>query len=168
MSKVYTKRGDMGETDLIGGVRTTKADLRVDCYGTMDETNAQIGMAYALLDQEDIKSVLRQIQVRLFAMGTELATADMGKSNQKNRISGGDVEFLEQTIDSYQEKLTPRNEFLVPGGTPASAALHVARTVARRFERELIRLNADNPVSPVMLKYQIPCLSLPGQKKKTG
>lgn len=154
MLRLYTRRGDTGETDLLGGVRTSKDDCRVDCYGTMDETNASIGLAYSLIKDRDMKSALRQIQTRLFVMGAELACADDGsRSRLKDRISGADVDFLEALIDRYQATVIPRDGFLIPGGNAASAALHVARTVARRFERHLIRLNREAPVSDEILRY---------------
>jgi len=154
MVRLYTKRGDSGETDLLGGVRISKDDCRVDCYGTMDEVNANIGLAYSLLKDGDMKSALRQIQTRLFAMGAELACADgESRSRLKDRISDADVNFLEALIDRYQASVIPRDGFLIPGGNAASAALHVARTVARRFERHLIRLNREAPVSGEILKY---------------
>jgi ATP:cob(I)alamin adenosyltransferase len=153
MIKIYTKRGDFGETDLFGGMRISKDHNRVECYGTMDEVNSNIGLAYSLLKNEDMRSAQRQIQKRLFVMGSELASVNSGDRRLKDRISAADVSYLEEFIDRYQSSVTPRDGFLVPGGTTASAALHVARTVARRFERHLIRLKKEADVSEEILKY---------------
>lgn len=153
MLKVYTKKGDFGETDLYGGTRVSKGDCRVDCYGTMDEVNANIGLAYSLLKDEDMKAALRQVQKRLFVMGAELASDDNGRSKLKDRISDADAGFLEEFIDRYQAMVIPRDGFLIPGGDTASAALHVARTVARRFERHLIRMKTEVPVSDEIIRY---------------
>lgn len=153
MLKVYTKRGDMGETDLFGGMRISKDDGRVECYGTMDEVNSNIGLAYSFISNEEMKSTLRQIQKRLFVMGAELASDENGLGKLKERISDADVESLEETIDKYQEIVTPRNGFLIPGGTTASAALHVARTVVRRLERLQVSLNKEAMVSNEITRY---------------
>jgi ATP:cob(I)alamin adenosyltransferase len=153
MLKVYTKRGDSGETDLYGGTKVSKDDCRVECYGTMDEANSAIGLAYSLAKDGDLKTALRQIQKRLFVMGAELASDENGRTKLRDRISEADVDFLERLIDGYQAEVVPRDGFLIPGGTCASAALHVARTVARRFERRLIRLKEKAPVSGEILKY---------------
>ncbi|HWQ78606.1 MAG TPA: cob(I)yrinic acid a,c-diamide adenosyltransferase [Anaerovoracaceae bacterium] len=153
MLKVYTKRGDSGETDLFGGMRISKDDCRVECYGTMDEVNSNIGLAYSLLKDEDMKAALRQVQKRLFVMGAELASDEKGRSKLRDRISSADVDSLEGLIDRYQAMVTPRDGFLIPGGTMASAALHVARTVTRRFERHLIRMKKEAPVSDEIIRY---------------
>lgn len=153
MGKVYTKRGDFGETDLFGGMRVSKDHKRIECCGTMDEVNSHIGLAYSLIENADIKLVLRQIQKRLFVLGAELASDENGRNKLKDRISNKDVVLLEETIDRYQAAVTPRNGFLIPGGTTASAALHVARTVARRFERLLFGLKKEADVSDEIVKF---------------
>lgn len=153
MVKVYTKRGDFGETDLFGGMRISKDNKRVECYGTMDEVNSHIGLAYSLLENADMKNVLRQIQKRFFIMGAELASDENGLNKLQERISVADIVFLEKTIDRYQEAVTQRDGFLIPGGTTASAALHVARTVVRRFERLLVTLKKEEAVSDEIVRY---------------
>jgi len=153
MVKVYTKRGDFGETDLYGGTRISKDDERVACYGTLDEVNSSIGLAYSLLKDDELRIVLRQIQLRLFVMGAELASDENGSSKLKDRISFRDITFLEETIDRYQEEVIPRTGFIVPGGTASSAALHVARTVARRLERQLVGLKRERYISDEVLKF---------------
>ncbi len=153
MGKVYTRRGDFGETDLYGGARISKDHKRVECYGTMDEVNAHIGLAYSLLENADMKIVLRQIQKRLFVIGAELASDENGLNQLKERITDADVVFLEKTIDRYQANVTPRDGFLIPGGTIASAALHVSRTAARRFERLLVGLKKEEAVREEVVQY---------------
>lgn len=153
MIKVYTKRGDSGETDLFGGSRISKDNCRVECYGTLDEANSSIGFAYSLIEDYEIKRILRKIQDKLFVMGAELASDENGLKNLKEKIIDADIAFLEGVIDKYQEIVTPRNGFIIPGGTTASAALHVARTVVRRLERLLVRYGKEMSVGENVAKY---------------
>ncbi|MFN3266914.1 MAG: cob(I)yrinic acid a,c-diamide adenosyltransferase [Deinococcales bacterium] len=141
--KIYTKTGDSGETGLYGGERVPKTAQRVEAYGTVDECNSAIGMARASLEDDELDAVLAQIQNALFDVGADLATPS-GSQYEKNlvRIDREDVTKLEQLIDKYQLECPEFTGFIHPSGTPAAAALHLARTIARRAEREVLRLEA--------------------------
>lgn len=148
--KIYTKTGDAGDTSLLGGVRVSKADRRVEAYGAVDETNAAIGVARAALGEgtaQDISAMLDQIQRDLFALGAQLADArepEARSSAQATahgaKIALGDaaVARLERWIDELEAALPPLRAFILPGGTLAGAQLHLARTVARRAERRML------------------------------
>lgn len=153
MGSIYTRKGDRGETSLFGGTRIQKSDLRVECYGTVDEANSTVGFAYSLSESKEIRDLLRHLQKRLFTLGAELASDPKGISLLGDRISEQDITFLEETIDQYQEILEPQRSFVIPGGTAASAALHVARTVVRRTERKLVRLAGREPEYQIILKF---------------
>lgn len=153
MGGVYTKKGDKGETGLYGGTRIPKNNLRVECYGTIDEVVSNIGSAYSLIKDEELRQVLRHIQKRLFSVGAELASDENGIKKLSGRISEDDVVYLENTIDRYQSILSPQKGFIIPGGTAASAVLHVARTVTRRAERNLVSLKKEQDVSDSIIKF---------------
>jgi cob(I)alamin adenosyltransferase len=137
--KIYTKTGDDGTTGLFGGARVDKDDARVEAYGTVDELNAVIGVARAASPPAEIATLLAEIQEQLFVAGAELATA-AGKEDKlpMKLLDAGDVERLERAIDGTEAGLPPLANFILPGGAPAGAALHHARTVCRRAERSLI------------------------------
>jgi cob(I)alamin adenosyltransferase len=141
--KIYTKTGDTGDTGLFGGGRVPKDDPRVEAYGDVDELNAVIGMARAVEQMPRIDEVLVPLQRDLFAIGALLATPDREKMAlhlEKARIDDERIVQLEQAIDDAESELEPLRAFIVPGGTPKAAALHVARTVCRRAERHVVRL----------------------------
>ena len=141
--KIYTKTGDAGETGLFGGGRVAKDHPRVEAYGDVDELNAVIGMARAVELMPRIDEVLVPVQRDLFAIGALLATPDrdkMAQHLQKARIDEHRIAELEQAIDDAERELEPLRAFILPGGTPKAAALHVARTVCRRAERHVVRL----------------------------
>jgi cob(I)alamin adenosyltransferase len=141
--KIYTKTGDSGDTGLFGGGRVPKDDPRVEAYGDVDELNAVIGMARAVEQMPRIDEVLVPLQRDLFAIGALLATPDREKMAlhlQKARIDDERIAELERAIDDAESELEPLRAFIVPGGTPKAAALHVARTVCRRAERHVVRL----------------------------
>lgn len=141
--KIYTKTGDAGATGLFGGGRVAKDDPRVEAYGDVDELNAVLGMARAVELMPRIDEVLVPVQRDLFAIGALLATPDRDKMAQhleKARIDERRIAELEQAIDDAEQELEPLRAFIVPGGTPKAAALHVARTVCRRAERHVVRL----------------------------
>ncbi len=152
--KIYTKTGDLGETGLYGGERVSKTSQRVEAYGTVDECNSAIGMARAVLSDDALNAVLGSVQNALFDVGADLATPS-GSKYEKNllRIDSQDVEHLEQLIDQFQTECPEFTNFIHPGGTPASAALHLARTIARRAEREVIRLEALEPCNHDVVLY---------------
>jgi len=152
---IYTKRGDGGETDLFGGPRVGKDHLRVEAYGAVDELNACLGVCVATTTYEDLRSALRTIQVRLFDLGSYLASP-LSERRERSHITGPrseDVVDLEQHIDVLERELEPLKRFILPGGTRASAALHVARTVCRRAERRAVALHRDDPLDDVALRY---------------
>ncbi len=144
--KIYTKGGDAGQTSLFGGVRVDKDDAQVVAYGSVDELNALLGLALAADVPPAYADLLRDIQGDLFVVGAELATAE-GKHDKLRLplISDVQIEALERTIDEMEQQLSPLKTFVLPGGGQAAAALHVARTVCRRAERDFVRLSKRPP-----------------------
>jgi len=156
--RVYTRTGDDGETGLFGGPRVSKDDPRLEAYGTVDELNSNIGVASAFLDHDDLRGWLQIVQSDLFDVGGELATPDVEARIAKGqpvgpRVTGDDVTKLEGWIDAMDEELQPLTRFILPGGTPASAHLHVARTVCRRAERRVLSLSRSAEVAPALVHY---------------
>lgn len=149
--KIYTKTGDAGETGLFGGGRVPKDDARVRAYGEVDELNAWIGFAIAIHLPTFESNVLEVIQRDLFSIGAELATPDARKLRAS--LDDATVGALERVIDSYDPKLKPLKNFILPGGSPKAAALHVARTVCRRAERSVVTLARSQPVNPLIIQY---------------
>lgn len=147
--KIYTKTGDRGDTGLFGGGRVSKDHPRVEAYGEVDELNAALGLARSIELMPRIDEVLAPIQRDLFAIGALLATPDREKMRQhleKARIDELRIQELEQAIDDAERELEPLTAFIMPGGTPKAAALHVARTVCRRAERRVVHLQHDDQV----------------------
>ncbi len=156
MTKIYTRTGDSGETGLFGGKRVPKDDLRVSAYGTVDELNAMLGAARAADPGAEIDAVLERLQHHLLDLGAELATpptAAPSATSHARHVMPEWVTGLERDIDRFEAALPPLRQFILPGGTPAAAALHLARTVARRAERRIVTLAAREPVNPDVLKY---------------
>jgi len=154
--KIYTKTGDAGDTGLFGGGRVSKDDPRFEAYGDVDELNAVIGMARAVEVMPRIDEVLVPVQRDLFAIGALLATPDrekMAQHLQKARIDEHRVAELEQAIDDADAELEPLRAFILPGGSPKAAALHVARTVCRRAERRVVRLQHDVELPALAVIY---------------
>lgn len=144
LNKIYTKTGDDGTTGLVSGPRRFKNDLRIEAYGTVDETNACVGMARLHTgDQPELDGMLMRIQNDLFDLGADLATPDDGKplGYEPLRIVATQVDRIEREIDELNASLSPLTSFVLPGGSPAAAALHVARTVSRRAERLMVALS---------------------------
>lgn len=156
LNKIYTRTGDDGTTGLATGPRRAKHDLRVEAFGTVDETNAAIGLArlHAVAEPE-IEAALARIQNELFDLGADLATPEDGKDlgYEPLRIVGSQVERLESDIDALNARLEPLKSFVLPAGTPLAAHLHAARTVARRAERLLTALGEREPVSAAARRY---------------
>ncbi len=150
---IYTKGGDKGQTSLLGGTRVDKDSLRVECYGTMDEANSQIGVCYSLMENTDMKEILRHIQKRIFQLNGELASDESGLKYLNNRINEDDVKYLENIIDNYQKILGPQHEFIIPGDTYLSSLLHVARTIVRRAERNIVTLSKTSNISELLIKF---------------
>lgn len=154
--KIYTKTGDAGETSLSGGKRVAKSDPRVEAYGTVDELDAVLGWAESQLRHLGLESQLRQIQADLFVLGADLATrpdASPAVIHRLQQVAPVDVARLEGWIDAWDAELAPLQRFILPGGTPGAAALHVARGVCRRAERRVVELGHAEPVNPVVVVY---------------
>jgi cob(I)alamin adenosyltransferase len=149
LNKIYTKTGDDGTTALGTGERRPKYDLRIETYGTVDETNAAIGMARAALEPEfaELDAMLARVQNDLFDLGAELATPDDGtpKDYEPLRIVMSQAERVEHDIDKLNAELKPLRSFVLPGGSRAAAALHLARTICRRAERLMVALAHQEP-----------------------
>ena len=153
LTRIYTRGGDKGETSLGDGSRVKKKDLRVAAYGTVDETNGVVGIA-RLHAQGEADAMLSRIQNDLFDLGADLCTPEDGrKAEGALRIVDAQVERLEREIDAMNAELQPLTSFILPGGTAASAYLHLARTVARRAERLLCELAESQPVNPAAIRY---------------
>jgi len=156
LNRIYTRTGDKGTTGLARGERRKKHDLRVEAYGTVDETNACVGLA-RLHTEGEVDAMLSRIQNELFDLGADLATPETEKPlpYEPLRILDAQVERLEREIDRLNEALSPLRSFVLPGGSPAAAALHLARTVCRRAERLVVALSdkPDETVSPAAIKY---------------
>ena len=146
LNKIYTRTGDDGTTGLVAGPRRKKHDLRVESYGEVDEANSCIGLVRQhLAEHPDLDKMLVRIQNDLFDLGADLATPETGKKldYEPLRIAQSQVDRLEQEIDRLNVDLEPLRSFVLPGGTPAAAALHLARTVARRAERRIVALQGS-------------------------
>ena len=154
--KIYTKTGDSGETQVLGGGRVPKDDPRVAAYGDVDELNAVIGVAAAAQPTEFERELLERIQRDLFAIGGRLAIPDpakVSKALEKADLPPERTDDLERAIDRADQELEPLQAFIVPGGSTKAALLHHARTVCRRAERSVVGLNRDSAVPPEILKY---------------
>jgi cob(I)alamin adenosyltransferase len=158
LNRIYTKAGDGGRTQLVGGERRAKHDLRIESYGTVDELNATLGLA-RLHSAEDAETdaILMRIQNDLFDLGADLATPprEISREREDLRVLESQVERLEREIDAMNEGLAPLRSFVLPGGTALAAHLHLARTVCRRAERLVVAL-AEKPeekVAPALIRY---------------
>ena len=154
LDKIYTKGGDAGETSLSNGARVPKYDLRVAAYGAVDEANAAIGVARLHIPAEDPDGMLGHIQNDLFDVGADLARPHHPKSDKPDlRITANQVARLESEIDRLNENLAPLTSFVLPGGSPASAHLHVARTIVRHAERLVCELGEKETINDQALIY---------------
>jgi cob(I)alamin adenosyltransferase len=157
MPKIYTRTGDAGETALFGGGRVRKDEVRVEALGAVDELNAAIGAVRAELARSgtapaELDSLLARLQHQLFDLGAELATPNPRPSSTPS-VSERHVAGLERAIDDYEAELEPLRAFILPGGVPAAAGLHVARGVCRRAERRMVALSAEAPIRGELLQY---------------
>jgi len=149
--KLYTKQGDDGETSLLGGQRVSKDNLRVTAYGEVDECNAVIGVAAAFCTDDELRGLLQHVQSDLFSLGAMLATPS---SHQPAMVvADEDVARLEGWIDAAVAEVPPLQQFVLPGGAPTAAALHMARTVCRRAERAVVTLGESDRVEGVVIRY---------------
>ena len=155
--KIYTRTGDEGETGLFGGPRVRKDAQRVEAYGAVDELNAVLGGAVAALDDGSLRAMLIEVQSTLFDLGGELATPAVRERAAAGQLAPqvpvDAIEQLERWIDELEEELEPLTQFILPGGAPAAATLHHARTVCRRAERRAVTLSASEDVSGEALRY---------------
>jgi cob(I)alamin adenosyltransferase len=161
LNRIYTKRGDAGETSLAGGQRVAKDSLRIEAYGTVDELNAFIGIAGVTCQENTghdprmglLAAILRRVQHELFNLGSILATLPEDVHPKQARVTHAEIEQLEREIDAMNEDLPPLRSFVLPGGTRLNAELHVARTVCRRAERSLVALAKQESVPPEAIQY---------------
>lgn len=164
LNKIYTKTGDKGTTGLASGDRVAKHNIRIEAYGTVDETNASLGLALVALKQDDphyeqLSPMILRIQNDLFDLGADLATPEVEGAPEPEypplRITQEQVERLESEIDLLNEELEPLRSFVLPGGTLVAANLHLARTISRRAERHMVELSQtqDEIVSTEALQY---------------
>jgi cob(I)alamin adenosyltransferase len=154
--KIYTRTGDGGETGLFGGGRVPKDHARVDAYGDVDELNAFLGMVRSVEPMARVDDIIVPVQRDLFAIGALLATPDREKMSEhlsKARVGDDRINELEQAIDRGEAELEPLKAFIVPGGTPKAASLHVARTVCRRAERRIVALTRDEDIPAIVVTY---------------
>lgn len=151
LNRIYTRTGDGGSAGLVDGSRVSKSSLRMTAIGEVDEANAAIGIAIAAIDRGDIANDLQRIQNDLFDLGADVATP--GNVEGALRIIASQVDRLEQEIDRMNAALEPLTSFILPGGSPAVAALHLARTIVRRAERAAVALNDSEPLNPQLLAY---------------
>jgi cob(I)alamin adenosyltransferase len=151
--KIYTRTGDAGETSLFDGTRVSKADARVDAYGEVDELNAYLGLVRACRLDADIDTPLLAIQRDLFALGARLAdpASKIAARVTKATVTDADVARLESLIDRFESELPALTRFILAGGAPAGAAIHVARTISRRAERRIVALHP--PADPLVVRY---------------
>ena len=151
---MYTRGGDKGETSLYGASRVPKDSPRVDAYGTIDELNCCIGVAIACCKLKEISKPLKRIQAELFTAGADLATELTTRGGPRvPRIQRRDTEKLEKMIDELQGKLPRLRSFILPGGSPLSSSLHLARAVCRRAERRVVTLGHDERINPELVPY---------------
>lgn len=150
--KIYTKKGDSGNTSLFGGQRVSKSSKRIDAYGTIDELNSILGMAASFGLSEKGAQFVETVQQQLFVLGADLATP-ASKDVRINRISHSEVEYLENAIDDMEEELDPLKNFILPGGANSGASLHFARTVCRRAERITVECRHEEEISQIAIMY---------------
>ena len=152
--KIYTRTGDDGTTGLIGGTRIKKNNIRLEAYGTVDELNSHIGVVRSHYNEPHADSVLEKIQHKLFVIGAHLATSETDEMVKKQLpVEGADILMLEIEMDKMIDVLPPLNNFILPGGSKATAFCHVARTVCRRSERRIVELGERAKIDPILVKY---------------
>lgn len=151
--KIYTKKGDLGSTSLIGGTRKLKSDIRIEAYGEIDELNSFVGMLRDVANNPETTAQLLEIQDRLFTMGSLLA-ADPEKSKMKlPLLNPVDITHLEEWIDQMESVLEPMTSFILPGGHPAVSWAHICRSITRRGERGVVALGTTTTLDPLIIQY---------------
>jgi cob(I)alamin adenosyltransferase len=153
--KIYTKTGDKGSTSLIGGTKVSKSHLRIEAYGTVDELNSYIGLCRDILTNTSSRDLLKEIQDRLFTIGSSLACDPLKEPKMKiPDLKEEDVRVLEKAMDKMEEKIPPMKSFILPGGHPSVSHLHIARCICRRAERCCVTLDSQQEeVEPLVIKY---------------
>lgn len=151
--KIYTKTGDKGTTSLVGGTRLSKAHIRIDAYGTVDELNAYIGLLRDQPVNEGRRDLLKEVQDRLFTIGSHLASEANLTRKKLPDLRESDSELLEKEMDAMDAELPPLRAFVLPGGHASVSFTHVARTVCRRAERAIILLHEQEPVEEIIIQY---------------
>lgn len=154
MGKVYTRFGDGGETRLFDSTRVRKDHARVDAYGEVDELHATLGAAASFIEDPELTGFLPELQKQLLSLGAQLA--DPGykdRSSDKGKLDPAWIEMMERKIDGYDEELPKLQKFILSGGGPGGALLHVSRTVCRRAERSVVRLAESTPIEPIVITY---------------
>jgi cob(I)alamin adenosyltransferase len=151
--KIYTKTGDKGDTRLFDGTQVRKNDPRVEAYGNVDELNSVVGAAMSFLDDGELRIILTDVQRDLFSVGAQLADPKQHGTKQKSKLDPARVAALEETIDRFETELPPLRQFILAGGGPAGALLHVARTVCRRAERRVVALAESVKIDPLTIEY---------------
>ncbi len=151
--KIYTKTGDVGETSLFGGRRVLKSELRIESYGTVDELNSWIGLLRDVQQKEEYKALLKDIQDRLFTLGSTLAADPQNEKLKVPDLHESDVEILERKMDEMEVGLEPLRSFILPGGHQYVSYCHIARTVCRRAERLCVALHHAEAIHPLIVKY---------------
>ncbi len=151
--KIYTKTGDKGQTSLIGGTRVPKHHIRIEAYGTVDELNSWVGLLRDTVNDDSVKTLLTEIQDRLFTIGSLLAS-DPEKSKMKlPELHDDDVTRLEKEIDAIDQVVPPMKSFVLPGGHPIVSHCHITRCICRRAERHTIHLSEGHPVADIIVQY---------------
>ncbi|WP_095012156.1 cob(I)yrinic acid a,c-diamide adenosyltransferase [Tsuneonella mangrovi] len=155
LNKIYTRTGDDGTTGLVDGSRTAKSSARMEAIGTVDEANSALGLVAAELAQSHHAAAVAHVQNDLFDLGADLATPgdDFAPSDMALRMVAAQTDWLEAQIDAATERLEPLTSFVLPGGSEASAKVHLARAIVRRAERTMVVLAASEPVNPAALAY---------------
>jgi cob(I)alamin adenosyltransferase len=153
--KIYTKTGDKGTTSLIGGTKVSKSHLRIEAYGTVDELNSYIGLCRDLMQEENSRYVLKEIQDRLFTIGSSLACDPLKEPKMKiPELKEEDVKLLEKEMDQMNEIIPPMKNFILPGGHITVSHLHIARCICRRAERCCVKLESGKEdIVPIVIKY---------------
>ena len=151
--KIYTKKGDKGKTQLFGGTKVSKDNNRLECYGTIDELNAYIGHIYDQDIDIDSKKIMLKVQNTLFDLGSNVAFDQKNENTHIPFLDEKDVMEIEKGIDKIEEKLSPLTNFILPSGHPITSTCHIARTVCRRAERNLVALMGKEKVEEINIKY---------------
>jgi len=149
MTKIYTRTGDDGSTGLLGPARVQKDSLRIEAFGALDECNAAIGLARSLMSGDDLDRLLENLQSLLFSAGADLACPT--ETAKVERVQAEDIAQLEAAIDGLEQELAPLKVFILPGGTAAAAHIHLARTICRRAERNIVSLARSESINPLVL-----------------